>query len=266
MIHRSCQHGQRLDVAGLNEILVLVDRAETLLTEVGLNTWRKGLEGPPHHHEAKEQIFYVTAGAGLVVVGHARYPVKPGSLVYIPPRVVHQTIVTGQEPLSYLLFNAFLDAAKEGHASFADHIDQVKHLRKQQAQTQRADVAEAHSNALSDRPGKYIENVRPARSPAVGATATEWLLHRSDTERTEVACVVCLANTGGDEVTDAETERTLFVLEGRGQIAVGPERAELRAGDVAFVPWCASHRIGTTDSDLVYLCFRTWVADVAEGR
>ncbi|MDW8309610.1 MAG: cupin domain-containing protein, partial [Verrucomicrobiales bacterium] len=121
MICRSAQQAQRLDVAGLNEILVLVDRSETRLTEVGLNTWRKGLEGPPHSHEAKEQIFYVTAGSGVVVVGNARYAVRPGSLVYVPPRVIHQTIVTGEDPLTYLLFNAFLDASKEGHASFAEH-------------------------------------------------------------------------------------------------------------------------------------------------
>jgi len=54
-------------------------------------------------------------------------------MVYVPPKVVHQTIVTGSEPLSYLLFNAFLDASKEGHASFADHIQKVKSIRKEQA-------------------------------------------------------------------------------------------------------------------------------------
>jgi len=47
MICRNYHTGQKLDVAGLNEITVLIDRSETQLTEVGWNSWRKGLEGPP---------------------------------------------------------------------------------------------------------------------------------------------------------------------------------------------------------------------------
>lgn len=81
MICRNYQNGQKLDVAGLNEITVLIDRSETQLTEVGWNSWRKGLEGPPLSHDAKEQIFYVTDGEGTVVVGQARYLVKAGKHV-----------------------------------------------------------------------------------------------------------------------------------------------------------------------------------------
>lgn len=84
MICRHYQNGQQLDVAGLNVVTVLVDRSETQLTEVGWNRWRKGLAGPPHSHEAKEQILYVTDGEGIVVVGPARYAVKPGSLMLSP--------------------------------------------------------------------------------------------------------------------------------------------------------------------------------------
>ena len=57
MICRYYQHGQQLDVAGLNVVTLLLDRSETLLTEVGWNRWRKGLEGPPHSHDAKEKSF-----------------------------------------------------------------------------------------------------------------------------------------------------------------------------------------------------------------
>jgi hypothetical protein len=35
MIKRNYQQGEKLDVAGLNEITVLVDRSETELTETG---------------------------------------------------------------------------------------------------------------------------------------------------------------------------------------------------------------------------------------
>ena len=40
MIHRYYKEGQKLDVAGLNQITVLLDRTETELTEIALNEWR----------------------------------------------------------------------------------------------------------------------------------------------------------------------------------------------------------------------------------
>ncbi|MBM4144343.1 MAG: hypothetical protein FJ225_12235 [Lentisphaerae bacterium] len=63
MIHKRYDEGERLDVAGLNEITVLIDRSLTARTEVGLNSWVPGQDGPPHRHEAKEQIFFVTAAS-----------------------------------------------------------------------------------------------------------------------------------------------------------------------------------------------------------
>lgn len=265
MIHRSFHEGPRLDVAGLNEILVLVDRSETRLTEVGLNTWRKGLEGPPHSHDAKEQIFFVIRGRGVVVIGGARYPVEPGSLLYVPPRVVHQTLVTGESPLSYLLFNAFLDPGKEGHASFAEHIEKVKHLRRQQAQAQRADVAGARPQGVTERPGKHLKVVCATEAMKADTDATV-LLDGGETWRSEVACLRWRAGMQSAQVGDSESERTFFVLAGQGCIHAAGERAELRVGDVAFVPWREPHRLQAGETGLACLCFRTRVADVAERR
>src|SRR5690348_3696011 len=126
MTYRNIHEGLKLDVAGLNELIVLIDRGETVFTEVALNTWRAGLNGPPHSHDTKDQIFYVTSGKGWVTVAGTKYAVETGSLVYVPARAVHQTIAEGSEALCYLLFNAFLDSEKEGHASFADHVSKMK--------------------------------------------------------------------------------------------------------------------------------------------
>ena len=38
MICRRYNQGPRLDVAGLNQIVVVIDRSETARTELGLNT------------------------------------------------------------------------------------------------------------------------------------------------------------------------------------------------------------------------------------
>ena len=91
MICSHYQKGQKLDVAGLNVVTVLVDRSQTQLTEVGWNRWSKGLEGPPHSHEAKEQIFYVTDGEGIVVdESGAETSIKKGSFALILPNEKHQ--------------------------------------------------------------------------------------------------------------------------------------------------------------------------------
>ena len=108
MIHRYYKQGQHLNVAGLNQMIVAIDRSETELTEVALNQWPAGLNGPPHKHDEKEQLFYVTSGEGIVKVGKKQFSVKSGNLIYIPLRVVHQTITTSAEPLCYMLFIVFV--------------------------------------------------------------------------------------------------------------------------------------------------------------
>jgi len=133
MICRKYNEGQRLDVAGLNEIVVVLDRSETARTEIGLNTWRAGLVGPNHAHEQKEQTFFVTRGSGWVVVADEKRRVEKGDVVFVPAGVAHQTIAADDEDLEYLLHHAFLSDDNEGHATFADHIEKVKATRRAQA-------------------------------------------------------------------------------------------------------------------------------------
>lgn len=263
MICRQYREGQKLDVAGLNEITVLVDRSQTQLTEMGWNRWRRGLEGPPHSHDAKEQIFYVTDGDGAVVVGKERYTVKPGSMVYVPPSVVHQTIVAGDEPLSYLLFNAFLDAGKEGHASFADHIEKVKQVRWRQAQSQQAGVTGADARGTWDQAGKHVEDIHDNRGYDSGSNTSTLLLGRNETHRCEVTLVTLPKGDKGTQVAHEEKEQTLFVLSGRGHVAVAGETHEVGPGDVVFVPWNTAYSTGALDMDLSYLCFSTFVTEPA---
>ena len=133
MIHRRFDGGELLDVAGLNTIRVVLDRSETARTEIGFECWRAGLIGPPHRHERKEQVFLVMSGTGRVRVGEIEHPVKKGDVIFVPADIEHQTIASPHEDLEYLLFNAFLDDDKEGHATFAEHIEKVRELRRRQA-------------------------------------------------------------------------------------------------------------------------------------
>jgi mannose-6-phosphate isomerase-like protein (cupin superfamily) len=261
MICRQYQKGQKLDVAGLNVVTVLVDRSETQLTEVGWNVWRKRLEGPPHSHEAKEQVFYVTDGEGIVVVGPARYAVRRGSLIYVPPAVVHQTIVTSDAPLSYILFNAFLDASKEGHASFAEHIAKVKEVRRQQAESQQAGVAGADTQRDFNHPGKHVENVHHGKVFDFGSNTSTLLLERNETRRSEVTLVTWPKGNKGAMVAHQEKEQTFFVLSGCGKVTVGGETSDVGVGDLVFVPWNTPHTTAAPDVDLTYLCFNTLVIE-----
>ena len=230
MICRHQSNGQTLDVAGLNQITVLIDRSETELTEVGINSWHPGLDGPPHAHTGKEQNFFVTAGRGEVVIGGESFPAAPGDLFYVPAGVVHQTINRGTDRLTYFLFNAFLDASKEGHASFADHISKVKETRRQQAEQQRAEAdADLTHRPAPTRRGKKIA------LPATGGTGVV-LLARTETERCE-ALAWQLADSGRAVIAaEPAKEQTLFVVAGTGSVQIGNEQAAVHQGHTLLVP------------------------------
>jgi quercetin dioxygenase-like cupin family protein len=259
MICRHYLNGEKLDVANLNELIVLIDRSETALTEVALNIWRAGLVGPPHSHEAKEQLFYITSGEGSVKVGSASYSVRPGGLVYVPAGVVHQTIAGPAEPLCYLLVNVFLDVLKEGHASYADHVAQMKAIRKRQAETGQA--GESAGAATSKKQGRHVPDALQIKKTIETPLP---LLNRTETEGSDVLLVT--RPQGATAVIEAheQKEQTLFILSGQGRGRVGQDIAEVRAGDVVFVPENTPQATEATTQELRYLCFNTYVIEPKE--
>jgi len=258
MICRYYKDGQKLDVAGLNEITVLIDRSETELTEVALNTWAVGLDGPPHRHGQKEQIFFIVSGRGTVKIGGETFQGKENSFFYVPAGTVHQTITTSEEPLCYILFNSFSNFEKEGHASFADHIAKVKAIRRKQADTQQPDVGDAE--ASSSKKGKYIEDIYSSKAKRYefGSNSTLLLLDRAEADRCEATVVSWPAGNKGAMVAHEDKEQTFFVLSGTGIITVGGENSQVKPGDVVFVPRNTPHTTEAAE-DLSYLCLNTVV-------
>ncbi len=230
MMLRNAHSGQKLDVAGLNEITVLIDRSETERSEVAINRWHPGLDGPPHQHEHKEQIFLVLAGEGDVIVGDQKFSASVGSLFYLPAGVVHQTINRGDSPLEYFLFNAFLDAEKEGHASFAEHIAKVKHIRRRQADTQRAESGDNGSlSTTSSRIGLQAQVSSEKTGRAV-------LLSPADTESCN-AILIALPDHGTAQIAASTPwEQTLHVLAGSGSVRIADETASFGIGQTLFIP------------------------------
>jgi mannose-6-phosphate isomerase-like protein (cupin superfamily) len=43
----------------------------------------------PHYHKRSTELYYVLAGEGVVLLDGAEEPVRVGSIVHIPPGVVH---------------------------------------------------------------------------------------------------------------------------------------------------------------------------------
>lgn len=250
MLHRNATTGQKLDVAGLNEIVVLVDRSETELTEVAMNSWCPGLDGPPHAHQHKEQNFFVTAGRGQVKIGNDTFPAAPGDFFYIPAATQHQSINQTQDRLEYFLFNAFLDEGKEGHSSFADHIEKVKETRRNQAVAQRAQVAGAEA-MVTGRKGRRV---------AIG-NASGPILARNETQRCEAVLHV-LSHGASVPVMDATKEQVIFVVSGSGtcKSRADGKQVELKPRDVVFLKRGEDASLGAGPQGMKAISFGTVIA------
>lgn len=55
-----------------------------------------------HRHGRSEELYHVTAGAGCMTLGEARFPIAPGDTVAIPPGTPHCLENTGAVPLVLL--------------------------------------------------------------------------------------------------------------------------------------------------------------------
>jgi mannose-6-phosphate isomerase-like protein (cupin superfamily) len=264
MINRYYKDGEKLDVAGLNEITVLIDRSETELTEIGWNCWRPNLDGPPHKHNDKDQVFYITNGKGVVKLGDESFPVAEGNLAYVPAGIVHQTITAGSEPLCYILFNIFNDPAKEGHATFKDHIEKVKQIRKQQAETGRAEM-DKELPPEEIRPAKFFNSPDEGKVYDFGSNSTTLLLERNHTNRVELALIRWPEGNRGAMAAHKDKEQTFFILGGKGTVTINGEIQEVVPGNVVFVPRNATHTSEAVTGELVYLCLNSLVNPADES-
>jgi len=61
-----------------------------------------GQSTTPHHHIKTEEIYFITAGSGLMQIGPERCSVTVGDAIAIPPGSVHQITNTGTEDLCLL--------------------------------------------------------------------------------------------------------------------------------------------------------------------
>jgi len=253
MVNRFYKDGDKLDVAGLNEITVLLDRSETESTEIGWNCWTPQQDGPPHKHNDKDQVFYVTGGVGIIKLGDKEYPAKKGCLAYVPAGLVHQTITTTEERLCYMLFNVFKSSDKEGHGTFAEHIEKVKQIRRRQAETGKTEMEDIEQ--LTDlKEHKYFTDVNFGKVYEFGSNTANLLVDRCEANKCELTLVKWLEGNKGAMVAHKEKEQAFFVLEGEGKVTIGDETEEIKSGHLIYVPRNSVHTTEATKGTLTYLC------------
>jgi mannose-6-phosphate isomerase-like protein (cupin superfamily) len=61
-----------------------------------------GTETALHRHRVTEELYHVTAGAGLMTLGVDAFEVRPGDTVCIPPGTPHRIRSVGTGPLKIL--------------------------------------------------------------------------------------------------------------------------------------------------------------------
>ena len=258
MINRNYKEGEQLDVAGLNKITVLLDRSETELTEIGMNEWPPDMYGPPHKHNDKDQVFYIFSGEGTVKVEYQKFDVSPGSCVYVPAGNIHQTITTSKEPLVYLLLNIFNNPDKEGHATFRDHIEKVKLIRKSQAETGIAGNDTEHELKVEKKTPRFLPSVYEGKEYDFGSNSTILLLDRTEVNNFELVVVKWPPHNKGALVAHKEKEQSFFILKGSGEITIGNETERVVPGNLVFVPRNTPHTTESFDEELVYLTLNSY--------
>lgn len=68
---------------------------------LGFFRFEPGQTGPKHYHENEVEIYITISGHGEVMVGNEKIDMKPGTIVYVPPKVQHQTKNTGNTDLEF---------------------------------------------------------------------------------------------------------------------------------------------------------------------
>jgi mannose-6-phosphate isomerase-like protein (cupin superfamily) len=82
----------------------LADRAFCGHFEMVLGEIAPGGVADPHAHDTEYQAMYVISGRAEVTLGdRPAVECGPGTMVRIPPKVMHKVVATGEEPLKLIL-------------------------------------------------------------------------------------------------------------------------------------------------------------------
>src|SRR3989304_2966044 len=83
---------------GEGEEVKITDVGENKNSSMHLVQVRENGELRPHYHKRHDEVVYVKKGSGIATLDGTRYMVKPGSILQIPTKTVHEFLNTGGDP------------------------------------------------------------------------------------------------------------------------------------------------------------------------
>lgn len=69
---------------------------------IGVSFFPPMKHAPGHVHEEEEEVIYCLEGTGQAIVGSEIYPIKPGTVVFFPPKTLHSINNTGDKTIKLL--------------------------------------------------------------------------------------------------------------------------------------------------------------------
>ena len=229
--------GERLTYCGRPLVLTLkVDSANAptsnLLAGVGE---LRGDEGIGRHRTADE-VIYIAAGWGHVVVGADTVRFGPGSVMYVPPDTPHRLVGAGAEPVTYF----FAMSPASSAAGF-----------RRAAQLGCPDTAAGGS---APAPGAAArEPMTTGRALAIAAGDGERITYcafpltitaKIDTDAAPGARLMAATGAlrrGVEYATHPEVDEIVFVTHGRGRAFTGGDTVAIAPGSVVFTPRGVPH-------------------------
>lgn len=103
---------------------LVIDRAESVTSEVIVVVIEPGKGPPLHRHDDTEQVFYVLAGQGRLEIGgmEEQLACKAGDLVRIPPCMDHRIECLGPDNLVYIGIDCFVNGRPADEPTWETHV------------------------------------------------------------------------------------------------------------------------------------------------
>jgi quercetin dioxygenase-like cupin family protein len=69
---------------------------------MGIFRFEPGQHGPKHLHEKEVEVYYCLRGKGCVTLDGEDFILEPGNVLYIPPKLYHETKNIGVDDFEFL--------------------------------------------------------------------------------------------------------------------------------------------------------------------
>ncbi|MEW6753407.1 MAG: cupin domain-containing protein [Candidatus Latescibacterota bacterium] len=177
-----------------------------------------GMHSDLHAHADVEQLYYVLAGDGEVLIGDRRYPLAPGTAAYLPPGLPHQAFASpDSEWLEHLVVSCRV--SRTGSQPRVVNWRQVK------------PAAGAHAAAVIWTLLESVDSTPPD-------TDQPCLLGFHYLTRQAL-----VRGHASDRHQHDDKEQTYYVLEGQGTLVAADRVYRLSEGDAVYLPPSVPHQV-----------------------